>query len=196
MGRNGKTEGETGRNGLKWEETGRNGKKRKETVRNGKKRVETGRNGKKGKETGRNGKRKTTTNSIDDNKITQPLWRGRTRRQENRQARIVISTPSPQFLGFGKNQLINILPLYFLVLLDYCSLVTHLTYRRWLGILGRSSIACCPLGEGWSRCRWWGSRRGWPPPQAAGSAGSPPSWSGSKGLQGGSHLLLGHRHKF
>ena len=64
---------------------GRNGKK---TGRNRKKREKRGRNGTKWEEMGRNGKRKKTNNSIDDNKIMQPLWRGRTRKQTNKKCDI------------------------------------------------------------------------------------------------------------
>ena len=51
---------------------------RKNRQKNGKKREETGRNGE------RKRMRKKTTNSIDDNKIMQPLGRGSTRRQGNK----------------------------------------------------------------------------------------------------------------
>ena len=65
---------------LRLSEKGRKGKKHEETGK-------TQRNGRKSKETRRNRKRNRMkiTNLIDVNKITQRLWRGRTRRQENKQ---------------------------------------------------------------------------------------------------------------
>ena len=71
--------------------------------RNGKNWEETGRNGKGKRKRKRKSKMKKTTSSIDDNNITEPLRRGRTRKQENRQTRIAISIPSPQFLVLSKN---------------------------------------------------------------------------------------------
>ena len=78
----------TARNSKKWQEL-------QETARKGKKWQEKKRNGKKQEDTGRNRK---THNSIDDEKIKEPLRRGR----ERKKTRIVISRQSPHFLGLGK----------------------------------------------------------------------------------------------
>ena len=87
MARNGKKQQERARDSKKRQEMARNGKIQQETARYSMKRGEMGIHGRKSKETRRNGKRKRmkTTNSIDVNKITQRLWRGRARRQENKQ---------------------------------------------------------------------------------------------------------------
>ena len=87
--------GETGRNKKKQEETGRNRKKRKEAEKNGKKQAEMGGNRKRKRKWKGKRKWKRTKHLINDNKIMQPLWRGRTTRQADKNLDIETESPVP-----------------------------------------------------------------------------------------------------